>query len=79
MITGLKVLFLAYKCVFYRPKNNAKEVCKCVFYGQKQNAKEDPMNCILMVLKCKNKIHKWIQLNEYEKKCHFFVFCADNM
>ena len=61
MITDLKVLFLAYKCVFYR---------------QKHNAKGDPMNCILMILKCKNKIHKWIQLNEYEKKCHFFcILC----
>ena len=39
MLTGLKVLFLACKCVCYRPEHNAKGACKCVFYRLELNAK----------------------------------------
>ena len=39
MLTGLKVLFLACKCVCYRLEHNAKGACKCVFYRLELNAK----------------------------------------
>ena len=46
MLTRLKVLFLACKCLFYRPEHNAKGVCKCSFYRPEHNAKGggDAMN-----------------------------------
>ena len=44
MLTGLKVLSLACKFVFYRPEHNAKGVCKCVFYRPEHNAKGDSIN-----------------------------------
>ena len=35
-----KVLPLACKCVFYRPKHDAKGVCKCVLYRPEHNINE---------------------------------------
>ena len=39
MLTTLKVSFLAYKCVFYRPENNAEEGPQRTEFWMSLNAK----------------------------------------
>ena len=55
MLTGMELLSLACKCVFYRPEHNEKE-------------KGTPWSLILKLLKWRNEIYQQIELKEQMKK-----------
>ena len=59
MLTDLKVLSLACKCVFYRPEHDGK--------GRSHDLNFD-------FLKSKNEIYRWIELKEYMRKIVSFIW-----